>query len=55
MVVLVVPEDDYEGDKVFGNGVMGVMYTVCKEKDKPSVLFMAFRLLADWLQLWMLV
>ncbi|KAL6762973.1 hypothetical protein V8C86DRAFT_516282 [Haematococcus lacustris] len=48
-------EDDYEGDKVFGNGVMGVMYTVCKEKDRPSVVFMAFRLLADWLQLWMLV
>ncbi|KAL6762968.1 hypothetical protein V8C86DRAFT_516034 [Haematococcus lacustris] len=48
-------EDDYEGDKAFGNGIMGVMYTVCKEKDKPSVVFMAFRLLADWLQLWMLV
>ncbi|KAJ9509395.1 hypothetical protein QJQ45_001848 [Haematococcus lacustris] len=55
LLLLPDAEDDYEGDKVFGNGVMGVMYTVCKEKDRPSVVFMAFRLLADWLQLWMLV
>jgi hypothetical protein len=42
-------------DKTICHGIMGVMYTVCKEKDGHSYAFIAFRLLADWLQLWLLV
>ena len=31
------------------------MYTVCKEKSSYGWLFITFRLLMDWLQLWLLV
>jgi hypothetical protein len=31
------------------------MYTVCKEKGQYGYGFIAFRLLVDWLQLWLLV
>jgi hypothetical protein len=38
-------------EKALGTAVMGVMYTVCKEKSHNSWVFIALRLLADWLQL----
>jgi hypothetical protein len=38
-------------DKALATAIMGVMYTVCKEKARYSWMFIACRLLADWLQL----
>jgi hypothetical protein len=37
------------------NGVMGVMYTVCKEKGRTGYAYTVLRLVVDWLQLWLLV
>jgi hypothetical protein len=34
-----------------GTAIFGVMYTVCKEKNRYSWVFIGLRLLADWLQL----
>jgi hypothetical protein len=43
--------DDILEEKAFGTAVMGVMYTVCKEKTRYSWAFVSCRLLFDWLQL----
>jgi hypothetical protein len=43
--------DDVVEEKAFGTAIMGVMYTVCKEKNRYSWFFIGARLLADWLQL----
>jgi hypothetical protein len=50
-----VGADDLLEDQPLLHGTMGVMYTVCKEKERSSYTFIAFRLLVDWLQLWLLV
>jgi hypothetical protein len=47
--------DDYLQDKALSVAIMGVMYTVCKEKATYGWLFILFRLAADWLQLWLLM
>jgi hypothetical protein len=52
---IVVWTDIVLEEKSLNHGIMGVMYTVCKEKGGRSYAFIAFRLLADWLQLWLLV
>jgi hypothetical protein len=38
-------------EKAFGTVTMGVMYSVCKEKTRYGWLFIASRLIFDFLQL----
>jgi hypothetical protein len=44
-------DNDTLEEKAFGTAIFGVMYTVCKEKNRYSWFFIGLRLLADWLQL----
>ncbi|GLC40592.1 hypothetical protein PLESTM_001090800 [Pleodorina starrii] len=44
-----------ESSNIIQLGIFGVLYTVSKEKNLTSVKFAFFRLLLDFLQLWLLV
>jgi hypothetical protein len=50
-VHLLLLTDDVLEEHALSTAIMGILYTVCKEKGRYSWVFIGCRLLADWLQL----